>query len=792
MSMPGVMIEKPLIGDPKNRHLPTVPPPRPVTIDIRHAFGVGGGSTDDDRDTRPATIDVHHPVPFRPATSLGGMLGSRAGQKAETLRRGFGTLQCLMAAPEQQGWGMGTALALTMALLSATLLFVAGPMVTLPSASAQDDNRPSEVDTPSASAQDDNRPSEVDTPSIKLVSQSMWVAAEDVLEFSFRLIEAPSGSTLDANVGTPVRSRTAFLDRLAEPFTSPVLHQISRLPIPEPGPSGISSLRVITTSGQQGDETDEAEPDPPRLSLPAEGVYPVTLVLRDPDGVGLDTVHTFFVRTPPPDSDPDSETDPLLVSTVLAVSGPPAVDQENNVDLGPTERSLQTLADVLDPELRPRHLVTVSLDPHLIDALALSDRPEHAELLARLRNALADRRITSSTYVPLDSDAWIDQNLGLQIGWQIESGAAVVDEHLGQQPDRTITVLTTSASPELLRRLQRERVRLVLVPEALLVPVDDLASTSAKTSFLLPTTGDPMPAVAIDGTVTAHFARSDDSRAAPYLVLADLAARWFEDPQQRRGIVLAPPMASPFDPDDLGTLLDEIDASPILSATSPAEIIENLEPGTLRQVRPPGENGFGEDYEAALSDGRRIARSYQNMVDPIATAGTPERQLIETLERALLLSGAYGLTETQRDSYLAVVARTVRDTVAAIQPPSQQRITLTSRSGSIPMLIRNNLDYDVIVRVDLNSDKLDFPAGDSRLWRLTPGVNQVQVAVRAKTSGDAVLKVGVNSPTGLVALGESQLTVRTTSLSGTGVGIAAAALAILLIWWARNWWSHRH
>ncbi|WP_419918724.1 DUF6049 family protein [Candidatus Poriferisocius sp.] len=651
--------------------------------------------------------------------------------------------------------------------MAVTLLFIAEPMAVFPAASAQDNTNPEQA-----------------TPSIELVSQSIWVAAEDTFQLSLRLLEAPNGSTLDINIGAPIRSRTAFLDRLAEPFTSPVLHQLSRLPIPEPGPTGISSLSVVTTSGQNSKAN---QPDRPRLFLPTEGVYPVNLDLRGPDGARLGTVHTFLVRTPP--SNP--ELPPLLVSTVLSVSGPPAVDQEGNVDLGPTGPNLQTLADVLDPQLRPQHLVTVSLDPHLIDALALSRRPEHTELLARLRRATASRHITSNTYVPLDSNAWIDQNLSLQIGWQIESGAAVVDEHLGHPPDRTTMVLTTSASPELLQRLRRERVRLVLVPEALLDPVDDLASTSAKTSFLLPAVGDPMPAVAIDSTATAHFSRADDSRVAPYLVLADLAARWFEDPQQRRGIVLAPPMASLLDPDDLGTLLDEITTSPILAAAGPAEIVENLEPGTLRQVRPAGENGFGEDYEAALSDGQRIARSYQNMVDPIATAGTPERQLIETLERALLLSGAYGLTETQRDSYLGVVAQTVRDTVAAIQPPSQQRITLTSRSGTIPMLIRNNLDYDVIVRLDLNSDKLDFPDGDSRLWRLSPGVTQVQVAVRAKTSGDAVLKVSVNSPTGLLALGESQLTVRTTSLSGTGVGIAAAALAILLVWWARNWWSRR-
>lgn len=412
-------------------------------------------------------------------------------------------------------------------------------------------------------------------------------------------------------------------------------------------------------------------------------------------------------------------------------------------------------------------------------------------LLARLQQATINRQIMSNTYVPLDSDAWIDQDLSLEIGWQIEAGAAVLDGFLGSQTDRTTMVLTTSASPELLQRLQRERVELVLVSDALLDPANELVSTSAKTSFLLPAFDEPMEAVAIDNTVTAHFTRSDSTDTAPYLVLADLAVRWFEDPQQLRGIVMAPPLDSLPDSTGLGILLDEISASPILSSVDPAAIVESLEPQVLRRVRPAEENGFGEDYKAALSDGQRIARSYQNMVDPIATVDTPERQLIETLDRALLLSGAYGLTETQRDAYLAVVAQTVRDTVAAIQPPIRQRITLTSRSESIPMLIRNSLDHDVVVQLDLKSDKLDFPDGDSLIWRLSPGVNQVQVPVQAKTSGDAVLEIKINSPTGLLALGESQLTVRATSLSGTGVGIAAAALAILMLWWARNWWA-RH
>ncbi len=648
--------------------------------------------------------------------------------------------------------------------LIAAMVLIAAPAFWLPAATAQDG---------------DARPEE-DPPSLELVSQSMWIAEEDVFRVSLRLLGAPDGSTVDIDVGLPIRSRSAFLDRLADPSTGLVLHQISRLAVPEPDVNGIASLQVATT-GQQTGATG------PLLSLPAEGVYPLSLVLRSPEGIRLGSVHTFLVRTP----QPDSNQPPLLVSTVLSVSGPPAVSPDGSVDLGTTSEGLETLADVFDPRVRPQPLAAVSVDPHLVDALAISERPEHAMLLTRLQQAASNRQITSNTYVPLDSDAWIDQDLSLQIGWQIEAGAAVLDQFLRAQTDRTIMVLTTSASPELLYRLQRERVELVLVPEALLDPADELVSTSARTSFLLPALDDPMKAVAIDSTATAHFTRADSTDAAPYLVLADLAVRWFEDPQQLRGIVLAPPLDALPGSTGLGVLLDEISAAPILSPVDPATFVDSLKPEVLRQVRPAEENGFGEDYEAALSDGQRIAQSYQNMVNPIATVGTPERELIETLDRALLLSGTYGLTETERDAYLAVVAQTVRDTVAAIQPPSRQRVTLTSRSESIPMLIRNNLDHDVTVRLDLNSDKLDFPNGDSLIWRLSPGVNQVQVPVQVKTSGDAVLEIKVNSPTGLLALGESQLTVRATSLSGTGVGIAVAALAILMLWWARNWWS-RH
>ncbi len=658
---------------------------------------------------------------------------------------------------------------------------------------------------PSAAQPDTAQPSagqdSTYSPVLLLRQQSIWLDEVDELEVTFRLqgmsdvSSQALMSSLELVLGVPVRSRTAFQDRVTNPANAPVWQRIRGLALPAPNADGAFTLRAQTTASLP---TDTQSSNEPVLILPEEGVYPLSLILRSVDGTQAASLHTFVVRLPRA----QNTNTPLLVSTVLSVDGQPGVNPQGELELTQGFQRLQALADVLSSHGANTNPVTITLQPHLIDALALSSEPQHATLLAQLLQSVANRQVAANTYVPIDSDAWIGEGLSLEIGWQMEAGARVLTTELDTAPDHTTMVLTNSASAEYLQRLQRERVELVLVPDTLLELSEQPTSTSAQTSFLLAAGNSPMRALAIDSTVTASLVANPNPDVSnleatvrqmpnPYLALAALAARWFEDPQQVRAIVLAPPLTSRLTASSTRTLLDEIVASPILTPVSPQSIAEQIPATTLRQVVPVGESGFGEDYNAALKGGQQIARSYQNMVDPITTVGTPERELIDALERALLLSGTDGLTETERDAYLAVVAQTVRNTVAAIEPPSRQRITLTSRTENIPMLIRNHLDHDVVITLALNSDKLEFPQGDSLLWRLSPGINRLEAPVRAKTSGDAILEVSVQSPEGLLTLGETQLTVRATSLSGAGVAIAAASSAILALWWARHWRARR-
>ena len=62
-----------------------------------------------------------------------------------------------------------------------------------------------------AAAQVDDQTQEELTPAFELAGQSIWIANEDVFRVSLRLLNAPDDSTVDINIGLPIRSRSRFL-----------------------------------------------------------------------------------------------------------------------------------------------------------------------------------------------------------------------------------------------------------------------------------------------------------------------------------------------------------------------------------------------------------------------------------------------------------------------------------------------------------------------------------------------------------------------------------------------------
>jgi hypothetical protein len=168
-----------------------------------------------------------------------------------------------------------------------------------------------------------------------------------------------------------------------------------------------------------------------------------------------------------------------------------------------------------------------------------------------------------------------------------------------------------------------------------------------------------------------------------------------------------------------------------------------------------------------------------------AMAG-PSNPLVADLGRRTLTSGSNRLRPVERAAYLAAVTRTIRAESALIGAPPSQTVTLTSREGDIPLALTNDAGYRVRVRITFDSDRLEFPEGDTLDVAIDPGGTVVSVPVRARATGSFPLAVEITSPDGVLVVATSRTTVRSTAVSGVGLALSIGAGLILLVWWLRH------
>src|SRR5262249_48058798 len=82
-----------------------------------------------------------------------------------------------------------------------------------------------------------------------------------------------------------------------------------------------------------------------------------------------------------------------------------------------------------------------------------------------------------------------------------------------------------------------------------------------------------------------------------------------------------------------------------------------------------------------------------------------------------------------------------------------------------------------------NGNRLEANDGRPRRVTLQPGPNTIVVPVLARTSGDFRMAVEVRTADDSILLTSTDVRIRSTVVSGVGVGIAIGALAFLVIWW---------
>jgi hypothetical protein len=598
-----------------------------------------------------------------------------------------------------------------------------------------------------------------------LTDQTTWLHDGDAFQATVRLTDVPAGATTRVVAYGTLLTRLEFEESLTDGELGDEAYEGESVPVgPLPANGGLVTVTI-----------------PAEAEL-GQGVHPVEIQLLDQAGdvaTSLVTYTTMLTAT-------DGLT-PLAVSVVLDISTPPALQPDGSVVM--SDDALDRIDErVTVLEDAPDMPLTVAPRPETIDSLPQVDPDEGGRgftLLGRLERATDDVPILARPFTDIDLAALIDADMVSEVNNQADAGAQVVRSRFGREPVPGVWLVSGTVGDPAARLLNQVGVSNAIVDRAAVAEAPDLSETRVPLEPIRLGDGGP-EAMVNDDALAARLAGTGGVLDAQRFV-AELATMWLEEPGVGRGVVVRIPAAAPLDPELVGRALDvmaEPGAVEALAPVSAPEVFTRVQPteGEGRPVAIPAPHTVTSDL-APLKG--RIERARASVVGIGNVLGSDD--VTRSLQQSLLLATGSTTADDQRNAYVGRVTTELSRVEGLVDAPDVFRITLTSRSGSIPLTLTNNSDGEIRVQVNLQSDQLQFPEGDEFDQVLQPGATRIDIPVRVLASGAFPLDIEIRSADGSVRLQETRYDIRSTAVSGVGVVLSVGAIIFLALWWVRNW-----
>ncbi len=527
------------------------------------------------------------------------------------------------------------------------------------------------------------------------------------------------------------------------------------------------------------------------------GVYPVLVELRGPAGKILRHFTTFLTYVAgksahplelawvvPVDSSVDISKDPRAPSDGIAA--PSAVDAT----------ALGALATQLRASAVP---VTLDLSPETLQELDRAG-PGGRAADAALTDLSADQssdQVLASPYVPVDLGALAGAGESTEVAAQMAVGATVLAHfHVKATPGPSPWVQRGPVGSAIASGLAQVGATQLVLPEDDLAPTSDATDVGTWVSTFSLTLSHggattPVQAAETDTWLDWQFTslRGNPALAATQ-ILADLAMVHFERPNTAaaRGMVALPPARWVPDPTFDRVLLDGLAQDPLVEPVTLSRFFGTVTNGGTRQLLTSGTGpALGHSFARSVSRARARLDNFDD-----AVAGHPA--VLADLDDLLLATQAEDLTPRRRSAGVSTFDRLLREQIGLVSFTKGTTITLTARTGWIPVTIESRASYTVTGKLSVSGNKFVFLRQSNRrtvLVHLDHLANVSRVDVRARTSGDLPLDVTFRSPNGRLVIARGVLTVRSTATSLVGIVLTVVALAVLLVWWARTWRSGR-
>jgi len=617
--------------------------------------------------------------------------------------------------------------------------------------------------------------------SIALRSQPAWASAGDDVRLGLTVRGDVRGLEVRAVIHTYLTTRAGFdravtgsrlggiVGTAAAPADSLPFGTLT-LPLQDPG----------------------AERDTTRIRVPfprggRAGVFPVEVEVRNPSTGERAAAFTTFLTIVAPLEDGDPVLERLRVAWVWPIVARPATADDGRRSaafaraVAPEGRLGRIAAGLEASESIP---ITLQSDPSTLRSWnAATDDPSEAGF-ARVRSATADpqHETLGATYTPISIPAFVANQLPDLAVVELDTGLAALADATGRAVGPAVTAARPLDPPALGLLLQRGVTRAVVRPR-------DLVSTGTPNltparPFTLNAGGTTVPAVQTDDALAELFARPAPSALQAARLLNGLALVALELPSQRRGVVVqgardwAPSTAA------LEDVARGLDGHPLLAPITVSGLFTDVpvertgSRPTVRRLAPVRAGALPVDPADLRATRERVDAFAAFAGDGATTRQAEEHVLVAPSSTWGARAGA---------AQLQAANATMDEFIAKVRAPVSRTLTLTSRTGVVPLSFQNDTGQPLQVRLRLRSDRLTFPDGKEQILDLPPNNTTVQVRVNTTSSGSFPLLLSVTSVDGRIVIEQTRITVRSSVVSGIGIALTLTAGVFLVVWWVTHW-----
>jgi hypothetical protein len=541
-----------------------------------------------------------------------------------------------------------------------------------------------------------------------------------------------------------------------------------------------------------------------------DGVFPVRVELRS-GGITVGVLRTpmvYLAETP---------ENPLLLTWTFVLHHP--IDYGANGDFlsGALERTaapsgalaseVEALSDMVSGD-RPRP-VDVVISPPLLDQLhrmqdgytvAIGDEvrtvsageggaADAGRLLRQLQTVASGPTVEVSAlpFAAPSIPALVEANLQSHLRIQMERGRQAVQGLVGTEiPGEILYPPGSTIDQASLFRLRARGIRLLLLDAGRVEPrPQDRGFAPPALTLVHAGLSRTITAIVPDEGISLLLASpllEADPRLGAQAILGELAAIWMEQPGTLRGLAMLLSENVPLPAGFFPGLVERVVQAPWLrpvKATTMAGLVPPAEEPV--SLLPSIISTFSPSYVDGLREARQLITTYRSMLledDPL-----PAR-----LETLTLLAEAAQFTEVESrgTSFIEHVHRRLEQEFAKVRPDTEdQVVTLTSKTGIIPVAIESTAERPLRVTVRLSSPRLRFVRGSSQEIELTDAGQTLTFQVQAQTTGRFPVQVRIETRDGYV-LSEGELVVRSTAYNRIALIITIGAALFLLGRWARR------